>query len=317
MNGLRDFVIFILLLALAWYIWTNKQPTEHGKATEPVKVEEETPQQKVSDKQFLLTYTYDMRFPDLETLEKAVLTIPVPQNSNSRQGISELCFSHKNPQIVKSDDSKFAKITLTNFAAQRTEVKMTMKANLHIYDYKRAVELKQNYDRLDNKKRYLLPEKNIEVDSVTVKAAANNIKGQTPIEVLSSIVSYMQNNIEFGRVVSTIGAEKALKNHLAGTSDYANTFVALARAKGIPARVVSGYRIMGITARRHAWAEVYFQQYGWVTFDPHNSPVDITDLNAYYIVSAYNSFTADSLETFYKGTSRSGKVISDVDVKEL
>lgn len=313
----RDLFIFIILVAIGCYIWASKQHTPPKPAPEPVKAQEEAPQQKVLDKKFLLTYKFNLRLTNLEALDKAILTIPVPKTSGARQNISDVKFSGPAGQISTLDDTKYAKITFTDFVHQSPEVTMKMKANLHIYDYQRAVQLNKNFDTLKERSRYLQAEKNIEVNSVTVKAAANLIKAKTNIDILKGIVDYMQKNIELGHVTGTIGAEKTLKNRLAGTSDYANTFVALARAKGIPARVVSGYRIVGITARRHAWAEVYFQKYGWVTFDPHNSPVDITELHAFYVVSAYNSFTADSLETFYESHQKTGQVSSDVEVKEL
>jgi transglutaminase-like putative cysteine protease len=58
----------------------------------------------------------------------------------------------------------------------------------------------------------------------------------------------------------------------------ASAFVVLARAVGLPARVAVGYRtpadksgastVTFTTADAHAWAEVLFDQYGWVPFEP-------------------------------------------------
>jgi transglutaminase-like putative cysteine protease len=59
---------------------------------------------------------------------------------------------------------------------------------------------------------------------------------------------------------------------------YATTMVVLARAAGLPARLVIGYaggtcdadnvRYLVREADAHAWVEVYFPQYGWVEFEP-------------------------------------------------
>ncbi len=59
---------------------------------------------------------------------------------------------------------------------------------------------------------------------------------------------------------------------------YATAMVVLARAAGLPARLVVGYasgtyeadeaRFVVVGANAHAWAEVYFPGYGWIEFEP-------------------------------------------------
>ncbi|WP_460443942.1 transglutaminase family protein, partial [Amycolatopsis cihanbeyliensis] len=57
---------------------------------------------------------------------------------------------------------------------------------------------------------------------------------------------------------------------------HASAFAVLARAAGFPARVAVGYRLPAaragvhtVTTRdAHAWAEVHFERYGWVPFEP-------------------------------------------------
>jgi hypothetical protein len=59
---------------------------------------------------------------------------------------------------------------------------------------------------------------------------------------------------------------------------YATTMAVLARAAGLPARLVVGYvggtydadnvRYLVTEADAHAWVEIYFPEYGWVEFEP-------------------------------------------------
>jgi transglutaminase-like putative cysteine protease len=59
---------------------------------------------------------------------------------------------------------------------------------------------------------------------------------------------------------------------------YASSMVVLARAAGLPARLVSGYaqgtldpqtkRYIVTEADAHSWVEIYFDGYGWVEFEP-------------------------------------------------
>jgi len=43
--------------------------------------------------------------------------------------------------------------------------------------------------------------------------------------------------------------------------------VALCRARGIPARLVSGYTINPVLPTMHTWIEVWFDDNGWLPFD--------------------------------------------------
>jgi transglutaminase-like putative cysteine protease len=59
---------------------------------------------------------------------------------------------------------------------------------------------------------------------------------------------------------------------------FASAFVVMMRSLGIPARYVEGFAASGVTdenlwmdvrnSQAHAWAEVYFEGYGWYVFDP-------------------------------------------------
>lgn len=66
---------------------------------------------------------------------------------------------------------------------------------------------------------------------------------------------------------------------------YAAAFTVLARALGFPARVAVGYRLHDyhdggytVTTRdAHAWPEVHFDGYGWVSFEPTPTSSTVTD----------------------------------------
>ena len=67
---------------------------------------------------------------------------------------------------------------------------------------------------------------------------------------------------------------------------YASTMVVLLRMEGIPARMAEGYLPSQVDANgvetipasaAHAWVEVYFPRYGWITFDPTGGNVGQAD----------------------------------------
>lgn len=51
-------------------------------------------------------------------------------------------------------------------------------------------------------------------------------------------------------------------------TDYAHLFIGAARALGIPARYVLGYRLVDGEDGLHAWAEAFDEGLGWIGFDP-------------------------------------------------
>ncbi len=67
-------------------------------------------------------------------------------------------------------------------------------------------------------------------------------------------------------------AAEALKDRRGVCQDYAHVMIALCRAKGIPARYVSGYFFNDKTGDEneasHAWMEVFLPGHGWKAWDP-------------------------------------------------
>ena len=70
------------------------------------------------------------------------------------------------------------------------------------------------------------------------------------------------------------GAKKALKDRVGECSEFSAIMIALCRANGIPARLVIGH-IAREQNTKHNWVEVYFDEYGWVTFDPTSQPITV------------------------------------------
>lgn len=97
------------------------------------------------------------------------------------------------------------------------------------------------------------------------------------------IAAYLQTNFQFDQqavdqLALTMPPEEFVRQQEPGTSmDFATATVMLARAAGMPARLVTGYlpgrydplsgTFVVTEADRHAWTEVYLQGAGWVPFD--------------------------------------------------
>jgi transglutaminase-like putative cysteine protease len=83
-------------------------------------------------------------------------------------------------------------------------------------------------------------------------------------EAICAAVEYQPGATEV-----TSAAADALRIGRGVCQDHAHLFVACCRARGIPARYVSGYFHSGETeqAASHAWADVWLENEGWVSID--------------------------------------------------
>lgn len=105
----------------------------------------------------------------------------------------------------------------------------------------------------------------------------------TDWEKAHAITKWTATHIKYNANAATrnSGALAALQSRTGVCEDYAKLSVALARAAGIPARVVYGYTDNGnkwpaggafpLQGYRHAWVEYYLAGRGWVPADPTRS----------------------------------------------
>ncbi len=145
-----------------------------------------------------------------------------------------------------------------------------------------------NAGQMISEEHYLqIPEVITERTGELAKEITNGLN--TPYEKAKAIETYLRGNYEYN-----LSYERAPQDHEAvdwflfderrGVCiNFNSAFVVLARAAGIPARLVTGFAIapmaeeQEVSARQaHAWAEIPFVKYGWITFDatpPDNVPL--------------------------------------------
>ncbi len=86
---------------------------------------------------------------------------------------------------------------------------------------------------------------------------------------------WVVRNIFYQQIPGEADAATTLRNGEGGSAEFANLFVALMRANGLPARRVSGWGYhfaegdeLSITRFAHGWAEFYLPRFGWLPVDP-------------------------------------------------
>lgn len=95
---------------------------------------------------------------------------------------------------------------------------------------------------------------------------------------LVSMSRWIYDNIEYAVPYSdvdvsdiyqkTLPSDWVFENRTGVCDEFAHLFIAMARAADIPARVVSGFVLVGDRWIPHSWAEAYVEPYGWIEVDP-------------------------------------------------
>jgi transglutaminase-like putative cysteine protease len=199
----------------------------------------------------------------------------VPQTIPDRQTISSINYSPKPSRIFSRNGNQYAEFVFVN-PKRYVKIKINVKAELFEYTIMTAIERgeKPPANNLELTE-FLKQEKYIEKDDPRIQQAANGIEGRADIEEVLNIYDYVTDNMEYTTVnKKALGAVNALKRGKGDCTEYSDLFVALCRAKNIPARIITGYRVnRNVTSPKHNWVEVYLQKHGWVPFDPSNGNV--------------------------------------------
>ena len=121
--------------------------------------------------------------------------------------------------------------------------------------------------------KYLLEDKRFPYRSKQIQKLVAQLKSNAIDSLLDEIMALGIINLTHVTTPShRWGLVKALKKGKGDYFHYAELMVALCRAKGIPARVVHGYRLISYLDR-DCWVEVYIEGRGWVRKHPFTYPI--------------------------------------------
>lgn len=180
---------------------------------------------------------------------------------------------------------------------------------------------------------YLEPTEIIDSDHPLVIAkAAELAEGEDDLfKVVFNLASWVEENIKYDlNTVTSAASQKGswvLQNKQGVCDEMTSLFVAMARSLGIPARFVSGIsytnseevvNAVGSNWAGHGWAEVYFPNIGWVSFDVTFNQYGYIDVTH---IKLRDSFDPSDPAVKYKWTSdgvklEKGKIDLKVKVEE-
>lgn len=241
------------------------EKTENIKNVKKSLKKKEVEKVKIPYDKYLFNYTYTL---DVKGNAKSVVfKVAVPKDENQKQYISQLSLS---PQPVKTYNdgvNNIAEFKFTDVSNKKLNIVISGIANQRTYDYEIAQALNRNPHKESDLTQYLKPAQYIESDDAQIVKTAATLQGNTTKETVEKVFNFLQKNMKYNINAPTKGAKDVLARKQGKCVDYANLMVALLRANKIPARYVVGYMIKD-GYNYHAWVEVYYQNYGWVAYDP-------------------------------------------------
>jgi hypothetical protein len=166
---------------------------------------------------------------------------------------------------------------------------------------RRAEAIEEEYTRLSGN----IPER--------VRELASNLTAEckSDYEKVVLLESYLRNNYTYTLSASNVPEDKDFVDYFLFEDTkgyctyYATAMTVLLRSLNIPARYVEGYvlpedsnddQIFTITNRNaHAWVEVYFEGFGWLTFEPTSVYANTMNYRNDEISAAASDFSYDSI----------------------
>lgn len=276
------FIIVMVGLCVLMFLPTNKTSTQtQNNQVENRTVKQQTPPTLVQPttgenipnfEQFQYRFSYDINVQG--TVTDLFFRIPVPMGESEKQYILNNKITIKPTKTYYDGATMFAEFNFPELKSQKLTIAHEGTTNVRTYDLKTAKLINKNPHIENNLNRYLVEEDKIEINDPIVKSYASKIKGETREEIVQNIYEFTQKHMTYKHLQGVSGAKKALKDRVGECSEFSAIMIALCRAKGIPARVVIGH-IAREQNTKHNWVEVYFDEYGWVTFDPTAQPVTV------------------------------------------
>ena len=220
-----------------------------------------------------VSFTLDNLITPDEATELVSVTMLVPRTIPGRQTIRSIEYSRAPDRVFRKHGNAYA-IFLIPDLEEPVRIRVDIAADVYRYDLATAMKdaAKPAKGADPDLSRWLRSEPWLQSDDPAIRSAAKKVKGKTDLARVRNTMKYVVSVMSYsGYQQDALGATRALREQAGDCTDYADLFVALCRAKGVPARTCDGFRMVqprkGDTAK-HKWTEVYLKSYGWVPMDP-------------------------------------------------
>jgi len=251
---MKKYRIFLFLLIIT--------ASSIGSTTDPKDLADST--------EIAVVIYYEKSLPGSESAagRQIKLTVNLPQTIEGKQEVTKIAFEPLPSKTFIENGNRYAEYDVP-VPKEKTVIKIRIEAKALRYDLATAKKEK-NRGSLSTSYlgHFLKHERMIEKNDPAVLRMSRKIKGGGDLEIVKNIYKYVILNLTNDpSKLKGVGAAETAKTKKGMCIDYCDLFVALCRAKNIPARVTAGYRTNFNISPKHSWVEVYLKKYGWVPFD--------------------------------------------------
>jgi transglutaminase-like putative cysteine protease len=265
-------------------------------------------------RQVTATVMYKLHFSS-QPSDQFRVRLNLPRTFPGRQVIREMTFKPDPTEMVEESGDRFAQFELAH-PSDGAVIYVRFVADLYEADLTTATQLPTRLRQLaiPDRDRWLRDEPLIETNDPLIKQAAKTIAGNNEIQTITGMLNGMALTMSYDAQPGELGAVGLLKAGTGKCADFANLFVAICRAKHIPARPCNGFTTKPVTKDQtafHRWAEVYLRGYGWVPIDPtwaRTGHHPWETMEPVRVCESYNPLT-------YKYTKQQGSVSIEPTVK--
>ncbi|MHA1983020.1 MAG: transglutaminase-like domain-containing protein, partial [Candidatus Hodarchaeales archaeon] len=176
-------------------------------------------------------------------------------------------------RILTDGDSHWLSLDLDKYSTSQKRVifgyKAWIKQNFLLY-HPESLKDESRASESAYINQYLISEPGIESNDTYVRKLSENITGNSIISLIYQISHRIHQHVKYRIQKGEFGAKYAVLNRQGDCTEYSALFVALCRQKGIPSRLVAGFKKTRHNNKiewiRHAWAEFLYNDQ-WIPID--------------------------------------------------
>lgn len=208
-----------------------------------------------------LRYGFTLENPGSSTLANQTLWCYAPVRASGAQRLTRLSVSLPYRELADGYGHTILQVTIPAMAPYATQL-VRVEADLELLD-------RPQERTLEHADELISSAPHIESTAPEVVALAAILKAKDAYVSARAIYDWVKSEVRYsGFMADDLGALYALRERRGDCTEYAYLVCALARACGIPARIVGGYVVQQNTILRaedyHNWAEVFIEGRWWL-----------------------------------------------------